>query len=150
MSAMSETAAAWFRRARLRAGFRSQAQLARTLGLARAAIANWESESVRGRPSRSILPHLAQLLGVSPAELAARFGIDPGHSVAMPPLDPAVLAAIEEAVALGVARGLREVFGAPGEAGESKPARARAAVLPASDTSEDESGPFEEPGHLGE
>ncbi len=146
MSAMSETAAAWFRRARLRAGFRSQAQLARTLGLARAAIANWESESVRGRPSRSIVPRLAQLLGVSPAELAARFGIDLERPLATSAdAQPALLEAIEDAVARGVARGLREVFGAPGEAGELKPARVGAAVLPASDTGEDESGPFEEP-----
>ena len=73
---MSESAAVWFRRARLRAGYRSQGELARVLGLARAAVGNWESETVGGRPSRAILPHLAHLLGVPADELAARFGID--------------------------------------------------------------------------
>ena len=125
---MSESAAAWFRRARLRAGYRSQAELARALGLARAAVGNWESETVAGRPSRAILPRLAHLLGVSPDELAARFGIEsdivfaevssPGF---MGPGDD-LLAAIEEAVARGVARGIREALGerrALGDHGEA-------------------------------
>ena len=109
---MSESAAVWFRRARLRAGYRSQGELARVLGLSRAAVANWESETVRGRPSRSVLPHLSRLLSVAPEELAARYGIDlerPIAEAAGLPLD--VLAAIEEAVARGVSRGLREALG---------------------------------------
>jgi transcriptional regulator with XRE-family HTH domain len=108
---VSDTAASWFRRARLRAGYASQAELARALGLARAAVANWESESVRGRPSRSVLPRLAHLLGVSAEEIAARFGIELERPLAPPAnLDPDILAAIEEAVARGVARGLREAL----------------------------------------
>ncbi len=108
---VAESAAAWFRRARLRAGYASQAELARTLGLARAAVANWESETVRGRPSRSILPRLGHLLGVTPEELAARFGIDVERPLAQPAIpEPELLAAIEEAVARGVARGLREAL----------------------------------------
>jgi transcriptional regulator with XRE-family HTH domain len=109
MWAVSETAATWFRRARLRAGYRSQGELARVLGLSRAAVANWESETVRGRPSRSVLPNLSRLLSVSPDELAARYGIDLERPMAEPPgLSPDVLAAIEDAVARGVERGLRE------------------------------------------
>ena len=79
-------------------GYRSQAELARALGLA--AVANWEPETVGGRPSRSVVPHLARLLGVSSEELAARFGIDVERPLA-PPVgpDPDLLAAIEEAVA---------------------------------------------------
>jgi transcriptional regulator with XRE-family HTH domain len=108
---MSESAAAWFRRARLRAGYASQAELAQALGLARAAVANWESESVRGRPSRSVLPRLAHLLGVPPEEIAARFGIDVERPLAEPRgLEPDLVAAIEEAVARGVARGVREAL----------------------------------------
>jgi transcriptional regulator with XRE-family HTH domain len=112
MWAVSESAATWFRRARLRAGYRSQGELARVLGLSRAAVANWESETVRGRPSRSVLPNLSRLLSVPPEELAARYGIDLERPIAEPPgLSPDVLAAIEEAVARGVARGLREALG---------------------------------------
>ena len=108
---MSDTAATWFRRARLRAGYASQAELARALGLARAAVANWESESVRGRPSRSVLPRLAHLLGVAPEEIAARFGIELERPLAEPRgLEPDLVAAIEEAVARGVARGVREAL----------------------------------------
>ena len=113
---MSDTAATWFRRARLRAGYASQAELARALGLARAAVANWESESVRGRPSRSVLPRLAHLLGVPPEEIAARFGIELERPLAPPAgPDPDLLAAIEEAVARGVARGLREALAERGD-----------------------------------
>ena len=112
MSAVSESAATWFRRARLRAGYRSQGELARVLGLSRAAVANWESETVRGRPSRSVLPNLSRLLSVPPDELAARYGIDVERPIAEPAgLSPDVLSAIEDAVARGVARGLREVLG---------------------------------------
>jgi len=124
---VSDTAATWFRRARLRAGYASQAELARALGLARAAVANWESESVRGRPSRSILPRLAHLLGVPPEEIAARFGIELERPLAPPARpDPDLLAAIEEAVARGVARGLREALAerrdqVVGTRGESDP-----------------------------
>jgi transcriptional regulator with XRE-family HTH domain len=108
---MSESAAVWFRRARLRAGYRSQGELARALGLARAAVANWESDTVGGRPSRSVVPHLARLLGVPPEELAARFGIDVERPLAEPRgLEPDLVAAIEEAVARGVARGVREAL----------------------------------------
>ena len=109
---MSESAAAWFRRARLRAGYRSQGELARALGLARAAVGNWESETVAGRPSRAILPRLGHLLGVSPDELAARFGVALEIAVAefTDPEDD-LLTAIEEAVARGVARGLRDALG---------------------------------------
>ena len=108
---MSDTAATWFRRARLRAGYASQAELALALGLARAAVANWESEAVRGRPSRSVLPRLAHLLGVTADEIAARFGIELERPLALPARpDPDLLAAIEEAVARGVARGLREAL----------------------------------------
>jgi len=111
MGSVAESAAAWFRRARLRAGYASQAELARALGLARAAVANWESETVRGRPSRSILPRLGHLLGVSPEELGARFGIDVARPLAQSPIpEPELLAAIEAAVARGVARGLREAL----------------------------------------
>ena len=111
MWSVSESAAVWFRRARLRAGYRSQGELARVLGLSRAAVANWESETVRGRPSRSVLPNLSRLLSVAPDELAARYGIDVERPMAEPAgLPPDVLAAIEEAVARGVARGLREAL----------------------------------------
>ena len=109
---MSESAAAWFRRARLRAGYRSQGELARALGLARAAVGNWESQTVAGRPSRAILPRLGHLLGVSPDELAARFGI--ALEISVPEFtepEDDLLALIEEAVARGVARGLREALG---------------------------------------
>ena len=109
MWGVTESAAGWFRRARLRAGYRSQGELARVLGLSRAAIANWESETVRGRPSRSVLLNLSRLLLVSPDELAARYGIDLERPMAEPPgLSPDVLAAIEDAVARGIERGLRE------------------------------------------
>jgi transcriptional regulator with XRE-family HTH domain len=118
---VSDTAASWFRRTRLRAGYRSQAELARALGLARAAVANWESESVRGRPSRSVLPRLAHLLGVTPEELAARFGIDVERPLAQPAIpEPELLAAIEEAVARGVARGLREALAGRGDEAEAE------------------------------
>jgi transcriptional regulator with XRE-family HTH domain len=110
---VNESAAAWFRRARLRAGYRSQGELARALGLSRAAVANWESETVQGRPSRSVLPNLSRLLSVSPDELAARYGIDVERPMAEPAgLSPDVVAAIEDAVARGVARGLHEALGA--------------------------------------
>ena len=122
MAGMSESAAAWFRRTRQRAGYRSQAELARALGLARAAVGNWESETVGGRPSRTILPRLAHLLGVSPDELAARFGIERDivfAEVSGPGFGPGddLLALIEEAVARGVARGLREALGERGAEG---------------------------------
>jgi len=117
---VSESAAAWFRRARLRAGYRSQGELARVLGLSRAAVANWESETVRGRPSRSVLPNLSRLLSVAPDELAARYGIDVERPMAEPAgLPPDVLAAIEEAVARGVARGLREALSERREEGRA-------------------------------
>jgi len=117
---VSESAATWFRRARLRAGYRSQGELARVLGLSRAAVANWESETVRGRPSRSVLPNLSRLLSVPPEELAARYGIDVERPIAEPAgLPPDVLAAIEEAVARGVARGLREALGERREEGRA-------------------------------
>ena len=120
MWAVSESAAAWFRRARLRAGYRSQGELARVLGLSRAAVANWESETVRGRPSRSVLPNLSRLLSVPPEELAARYGIDVERPIAEPAsLPPDVLAAIEEAVARGVARGLREALSERREEGRA-------------------------------
>jgi len=49
---------------------------------------------------------------VPPEELAARYGIDVERPIAEPAgLPPDVLAAIEEAVARGVARGLREALG---------------------------------------
>jgi transcriptional regulator with XRE-family HTH domain len=127
MWAVSESAATWFRRARLRAGYRSQGELARVLGLSRAAVANWESETVRGRPSRSVLPNLSRVLSVSPDELAARYGIDVERPIAEPAgLSPDVLAAIEDAVARGVARGLREALGDRHE--EGRPADGPAAV----------------------
>jgi len=117
---VSESGAAWFRRARLRAGYRSQGELARVLGLSRAAVANWESETVRGRPSRSVLPNLSRLLSVPPEELAARYGIDVERPIAEPAgLPPDVFAAIEEAVARGVARGLREALGERREEGRA-------------------------------
>ena len=120
MWGVSESAATWFRRARLRAGYRSQGELARVLGLSRAAVANWESETVRGRPSRSVLPNLSRLLSVPPEELAARYGIDVERPIAEPAsLPPDVLAAIEEAVARGVARGLREALGERREEGRA-------------------------------
>jgi hypothetical protein len=54
---------------------------------------------------------LAHLLGVTPEELAARFGIDVERPLAQPAIsEPELLAAIEEAVARGVARGLREAL----------------------------------------
>ena len=112
MWGVSESAAVWFRRARLRPGYGSQGELARVLGLSRAAVANWESETVQGRPSRSVLPNLSRLLSVPPEELAARYGIDVERPIAEPAsLPPDVLTAIEEAVARGVARGLREALG---------------------------------------
>ena len=118
MRGVSDAARSWFRRMRLRAGYRSQADLAAALGLARAAVANWESESVAGRPSRSVLPRLGQLLGVSADEIAARFGLDVERPLPPPTrLDSAVLVAIEEAVARGVARGVREALGERGEGG---------------------------------
>jgi transcriptional regulator with XRE-family HTH domain len=100
-------------------GYRSQAELARTLGLARAAVANWESETVRGRPSRSVLARLGHLLGVTPEEIAARFGIELERPLAEPAgPERELLAAIEEAVARGVARGRREALaGRRGEGG---------------------------------
>ena len=120
MWGVSESAATWFRRARLRAGYRSQGELARVLGLSRAAVANWESETVRGRPSRSVLPNLSRLLSVPPEELAARYGIDVERPIAEPAgLPPDVLAAIEEAVARGVARGLREALSERREEGRA-------------------------------
>ena len=120
MWGVSESAATWFRRARLRAGYRSQGELARVLGLSRAAVANWESETVQGRPSRSVLPNLSRLLSVPPEELAARYGIDVERPIAEPAsLPPDVLAAIEEAVARGVARGLREALGERREEGRA-------------------------------
>jgi len=112
MWGVSESAAVWFRRARLRAGYRSQGELARVLGLSRAGCRQLESETVQGRPSRSVLPHLSRLLSVAPEELAARYGIDLERPIAEPAgLPPDVLAAIEEAVARGVARGLHEALG---------------------------------------
>ena len=122
---MNERAAAWFRRARLRAGYRSQAELARALGIVRAAVGNWESETVAGRPSRAILPRLAYLLGVSPDELAARFGIELAITVEEAPgpgFGPGddLLALMEEAVARGVARGLREALGERGVGGRDR------------------------------
>ena len=120
MWSVSESAAVWFRRARVRAGYRSQGELARVLGLSRAAVANWESETVRGRPSRSVLPNLSRLLAVPPEELAARYGIDVERPIAEPAgLPPDVLAAIEEAVARGVARGLREALSERREEGRA-------------------------------
>jgi transcriptional regulator with XRE-family HTH domain len=120
MWGVSESAAVWFRRARLRAGYRSQGELARVLGLSRAAVANWESETVRGRPSRSVLPNLSRLLSVPPEEVAARYGIDVERPIAEPAsLPPDVLAAIEEAVARAVARGLREALGERREEGRA-------------------------------
>jgi transcriptional regulator with XRE-family HTH domain len=120
MWGVSESAAVWFRRARLRAGYRSQGELARVLGLSRAAVANWESETVRGRPSRSVLPNLSRLLSVPPDEVAARYGIDVERPIAEPAgLPPDVLAAIEDAVARGVARGLREALGDRREEGRA-------------------------------
>jgi predicted nucleotidyltransferase len=54
----------------------------------------------------------ARLLAVPPEELAARYGIDLERPIAVSAgLPPDVLAAIEDAVARGVARGLREALG---------------------------------------
>jgi hypothetical protein len=59
---------------------------------------------------------LAHLVGVSPEELAARFGIDVERPLAQPAVpEPELLAAIEEAVARGVARGLREALAERGK-----------------------------------
>jgi len=122
---VSESAAAWFRRARLRAGYRSQGQLARALGLARAAVGNWESETVGGRPSRSILPRLGHLLGISPEEIAARFGIELEIQFdELANFEDDLPAIIEAAVARGVARGLREALGEQRATGRGEEARA--------------------------
>jgi hypothetical protein len=54
-------------------------------------------------------------------EIAARFGIELERPLAPPAgPDPDLLAAIEEAVARGVARGLREAFGERHDEGVQK------------------------------
>ncbi len=81
-------------------------------------MANWASETVRGRPSRSILPHLAHLIGVSAEEVAARLGIDverPLAPLATPDHD--LRAAIEGGRGTRLVRGLRQALAERGERG---------------------------------
>jgi transcriptional regulator with XRE-family HTH domain len=70
-----EHAPAWLKRARTVAGYNTQASLARTLGVARATVGNWESTVVGGKPDVAIVPRLAQALGVGQGEVAERFGL---------------------------------------------------------------------------
>lgn len=99
----------WLKRARRRAGFKRQADLATAVGVSRSAIANWETE--RGVPDMANAERLAVVLDKPRAEVLARYGhpIGAGETVTdLPALPVEWLAAIRIEVARGVAEGIAQ------------------------------------------
>lgn len=104
----------WLKNARRRAGFSSQASLAKALGVSRGAVGNWESGV--DRPSMESAERLASVLGRQRAEVMARFGypIGGGGPVIEQPasMPPEWADDIQRAVAAGIALGVKEALDA--------------------------------------
>lgn len=102
----------WLRNARRRAGFSSQAALAKEMGVARGAVGNWEVGT--DRPSMANAERLAVVLNRQRSEVLAKFGypIGGGGPLAELPvgLPPEWLAAIRAEIAAGVADGVQKVL----------------------------------------
>lgn len=102
----------WLRRARRRAGYDRQEDLARDMGVERSAVSNWETD--RTKPSMANAERLAVLLRRPRAEVLARFGypIGGGDPMADLPVQPPPewLRVIRDEIAAGVADGLRQVL----------------------------------------
>lgn len=102
----------WLKNARKRAGFGSQAALAKALGVSRGAVGNWESGT--DRPSMASAERLATVLGRQRAEVMARFGypIGGGGPVIEQPatLPPEWAVEIQRAVAKGIADGIEQAL----------------------------------------
>jgi DNA-binding XRE family transcriptional regulator len=123
---------AWLKNARRRAGYASQAALAKALGVSRGAVGNWESAT--DRPSMENAERLATVLGRQRAEVLARFGypIGGGGSVIEQPatMPPEWTMDIQRAVAAGIVDGVAQalealrsegLLGEPGKpAGQSR------------------------------
>lgn len=120
---------AWLKNARKRAGFGSQAALAAAVGVSRGAVGNWENGT--DRPSMENAERLALHLRRQRAEVLALFGYPIGGAdptVELPPgLPPEWLAAIERAVAQGVADGIAQAMDSLRDEGLLAPQRARPA-----------------------
>lgn len=124
----------WLKTARKRAGYGSQAALAKAVGVSRGAIGNWENGT--DRPSMENAERLAVVLKRQRSEVLAKFGypIGGGDPLSEMPvaLPPEWLVAIRAEIAAGVADGIaqavaeirREGPGAPGQVGGgSRPRR---------------------------
>ncbi|HEX5466229.1 MAG TPA: helix-turn-helix domain-containing protein [Candidatus Limnocylindrales bacterium] len=101
----------WLKNARKRAGYASQDDLAKAMGVARGAVGNWETG--RDRPSMANAERLATLLHRQRSEVLAKFGypIGGGEPLTELPiaLPPEWLDAFRAEVAAGVAEGMAQV-----------------------------------------
>lgn len=100
----------WLTQNRIRSGYATADALAQRLGITRNAVANWENDI--GRPSMAHAEKLAPLLGKSRSEVLARYGwpIGGGLPETTTPLPDEWLETIQQAVARGVADGVREIL----------------------------------------
>jgi len=102
----------WLKNARKRAGFGSQAALAKELGTSRGAVGNWENGT--DRPSMANAERLAVVLHRQRSEVLAKFGypIGGGDPISELPmgLPPEWLDAMRAEIAAGVADGIATVL----------------------------------------
>jgi transcriptional regulator with XRE-family HTH domain len=95
------------KRERIRAGYGSQSELAKAMGVERGAVGNWESGD---RPSMANAEGLALRLGVDRIEMLSRYGYPIGGGVTdTAELSPAFRAAINAAVAEALAASVPEI-----------------------------------------
>lgn len=102
--------ALWIKNVRRRAGFATQSDLARALGVERSAVGNWETG--RGVPSMAHAERFAVVIKRPRAEVLAKFGypIGGGDPISPPELPGEWLAAIRTEIAAGVAAGVAQVL----------------------------------------
>jgi transcriptional regulator with XRE-family HTH domain len=89
------TNADWIKQRRVKAGYTSQAALAKAMGVKRGAVGNWE---VGGRPTMANAERLAVLLGVDRSEMLSRYYYPIGGGGDTMDLSPAFRATISQAV----------------------------------------------------
>lgn len=102
----------WLKRARMRAGFARQQDLADAIGVERSAVANWETD--RGKPTMANAERLAQEIKQPRAVVMGKFGYPIGGGEpaadALAALPPEWLTAIRAEIAAGVADGIAQVL----------------------------------------